>query len=322
MKENYQLFVLQPIYHDADADDTELLEIDDSAAETDNWPAEDNKIGSYEQINDSDVVEVLVLDSIQNEYFKAENGKYLTTGNDEHLINAAAVPKHIVVDKTNEEASEQDDVETYVIFDEQTAGPSDDAHTKIEPTAAEAVYSDGEIDPLPMSGTDDEIVPIPMVGTDDEIIPIPIADNEDFDQCDDAAAVVVKTPEPLIITKSYRRWTKLSKKLRDQKAAKATIMSAEKLPVKSRRSARTSAKMALPLMPVPEKNVPKVMRVKKSDIPMHEPEAGESGDEFPARDSDNEDWPAQQTLNEFPKVIVDNGLLLVKGKKLMTLICK
>lgn len=57
---------------------------------------------------------------------------------------------------------------------------------------------------------------------------------------------------------------------------------------------------------------------------MHELEdsEGESENEFPARDSDNEDWPAQTTLNEFPDKILENGLLLVKGKKLMTMICK
>lgn len=49
---------------------------------------------------------------------------------------------------------------------------------------------------------------------------------------------------------------------------------------------------------------------------------GESGDEFPARDSDNEDWPSQETLDEFPKRIIENGLLLVKGKELMSMICK
>lgn len=49
---------------------------------------------------------------------------------------------------------------------------------------------------------------------------------------------------------------------------------------------------------------------------------GESDDEFPARDSDNEDWPSQETLNEFPKQIIKDGLLQVKGKKLMSLICR
>lgn len=49
---------------------------------------------------------------------------------------------------------------------------------------------------------------------------------------------------------------------------------------------------------------------------------GESDDEFPARDSDNEDWPSQVTLSEFPKQIIKNGLLQVKGKELMSLICR
>lgn len=49
---------------------------------------------------------------------------------------------------------------------------------------------------------------------------------------------------------------------------------------------------------------------------------GESDDEFPARDSDNEDWPSQETLSEFPKQMIKNGLLQVKGKDLMSLICR
>lgn len=64
---------------------------------------------------------------------------------------------------------------------------------------------------------------------------------------------------------------------------------------------------------------------KHRDLPMHDiddDDEGESDNEFPARDSDNEDWPAQQTLDDFPKQIIENGLLLVKGKKLMTMICK
>lgn len=49
---------------------------------------------------------------------------------------------------------------------------------------------------------------------------------------------------------------------------------------------------------------------------------GESDDEFPARDSDNEDWPSQETLSVFPKEIIKNGLLTVKGKELMSFICR
>lgn len=40
------------------------------------------------------------------------------------------------------------------------------------------------------------------------------------------------------------------------------------------------------------------------------------------RDSDNEEWPAAQTLGKFPKKIIQDGLLLIKGKKLMQMICK
>ncbi|KAJ6638120.1 Transcription factor grauzone [Pseudolycoriella hygida] len=66
---------------------------------------------------------------------------------------------------------------------------------------------------------------------------------------------------------------------------------------------------------------PTVQR-KVSDLPLRDADEGESGDEFPARDSDNEDWPAQTTLDDFPNKIIENGLLLVKGKKLMSMICK
>lgn len=49
---------------------------------------------------------------------------------------------------------------------------------------------------------------------------------------------------------------------------------------------------------------------------------GESADEFPnpARNLDDEDWPF--SLDEFPKEIIRDGLLLIKGKQLMSLICR
>lgn len=49
---------------------------------------------------------------------------------------------------------------------------------------------------------------------------------------------------------------------------------------------------------------------------------GESDDEFPARDSDNEDWPSQETLDGFPKTIIQDGLLIVKGKQLTSMISR
>lgn len=48
----------------------------------------------------------------------------------------------------------------------------------------------------------------------------------------------------------------------------------------------------------------------------------EDDDDFPARDSDNEDWPAQETLDAFPKEILKDGLLTIKGKQLMSIINK
>lgn len=47
---------------------------------------------------------------------------------------------------------------------------------------------------------------------------------------------------------------------------------------------------------------------------------GTSDNEFPSRDSDDEDWP--QTLGEFPTELIKDGLLLVKGKQLMSIICR
>lgn len=68
----------------------------------------------------------------------------------------------------------------------------------------------------------------------------------------------------------------------------------------------------------------KASRTDSSDVEQCREEAdeGESGDEFPARDSDNDDWPAQQTISEFPKEILRDGLLQIKGKHLMSMICK
>lgn len=77
-----------------------------------------------------------------------------------------------------------------------------------------------------------------------------------------------------------------------------------------------------PTMPKSNHRKDRAKRSKLHDVPKHDIDEGESEDEFPARDSDNEDWPAQQTMNEFPKQILKDGLLLVKGKQLMTMICK
>lgn len=80
-------------------------------------------------------------------------------------------------------------------------------------------------------------------------------------------------------------------------------------------------------------SVSKKKQTRQSNLRIHEANAtensdggsfveGESEDEFPARDLDNEDWPSQETLDEFPERIIENGLLLVKGKKLMSMICR
>lgn len=49
---------------------------------------------------------------------------------------------------------------------------------------------------------------------------------------------------------------------------------------------------------------------------------GDSENEFPTKDWDNDDWPSQETLDEFPKEIIKDGLLQVKGKELMSMICR
>lgn len=49
---------------------------------------------------------------------------------------------------------------------------------------------------------------------------------------------------------------------------------------------------------------------------------GKSDNKFPARDSYNEDWPSPNTMGEFPTEIMRDGLLLIKGKELMSIICR
>lgn len=68
----------------------------------------------------------------------------------------------------------------------------------------------------------------------------------------------------------------------------------------------------------PRRAKPKQRTVKKE---YGDESEGESGDEFPARDSDNEEWPAAETMEKFPsKVLNDDGLLIVKGKRLEEMI--
>lgn len=75
------------------------------------------------------------------------------------------------------------------------------------------------------------------------------------------------------------------------------------------------------VLPVKRNTRSKTQR-KTNDLPRGYAFEDESGDEFPPRDSDNDDWPSRTTLGDFPKKIIENGLLLVKGKKLMSMICK
>lgn len=85
---------------------------------------------------------------------------------------------------------------------------------------------------------------------------------------------------------------------------------------------RASQKRQNDTINLAKRNSPaKIQRTKQEDC-AEDADEGESGDEFPARDSDNDDWPAQQTISEFPKEILRDGLLQIKGKQLMSMICK
>lgn len=64
----------------------------------------------------------------------------------------------------------------------------------------------------------------------------------------------------------------------------------------------------------------KYLEVEQMEQDCEEIAEGTSDNEFPSRDSDDEDWP--QTLGEFPTEIIKDGLLLVKGKQLMSIICR
>ncbi|CAO1440154.1 unnamed protein product [Diamesa serratosioi] len=46
----------------------------------------------------------------------------------------------------------------------------------------------------------------------------------------------------------------------------------------------------------------------------------QDSNDFPARDSDNDCWPATETINKIPKKVIENGILLFKGKRLMNMI--
>jgi hypothetical protein len=49
---------------------------------------------------------------------------------------------------------------------------------------------------------------------------------------------------------------------------------------------------------------------------------GLSCDDFPARDEENEEWPAAEVSNEFPNDLIKDGKLQLKGKPLLDIICK
>lgn len=71
------------------------------------------------------------------------------------------------------------------------------------------------------------------------------------------------------------------------------------------------------------KRKPRKRATKMHDVPSHIIlDEGESDNEFPARDSDNDDWPAPETVSVFPKVMIRNGVLAIKGRGLMDLINK
>lgn len=70
-------------------------------------------------------------------------------------------------------------------------------------------------------------------------------------------------------------------------------------------------------------SVRKSLRRKSTNPDEHDEEEhseGESGDDFPARDSDNEEWPAAESMEKFPTTLIRDGLLVVKGVLLMNMI--
>lgn len=100
----------------------------------------------------------------------------------------------------------------------------------------------------------------------------------------------------------------------DRQTRKCSVRTQEKASQKRKHDARSDG----------NQNPAKIQRTHSGETEdfAEEAEEGESGDECPARDSDNDDWPGLQTISEFPKEILRNGYLLIKGKQLMSMICK
>lgn len=242
-------------------------------------------------------------------------------------MHAETETQHIVVAKTEEEINDNDNVETYVIYENQ--------HTTTSTTTTNSCTDDllldgSDIITMEVSNFTDNNNEILTASEEDEIIPIPISDNEDFEKIENVTEIKIKTKtkrkfkrntggELESIVKIKRRCSKRRKSAKNWESIKHENDLVNVNVEQNDNNLESHSKS----MVKGRKKRPALMREIHRDIPMHVLEEGDSGNEFPARDEDNDDWPAQQTLDEFPKFIIDeNGQLLVKGKKLMTLICK
>ncbi|XP_053694394.1 zinc finger and BTB domain-containing protein 49-like isoform X2 [Sabethes cyaneus] len=80
-------------------------------------------------------------------------------------------------------------------------------------------------------------------------------------------------------------------------------------------TATAKAEQAKPVVINVQQKLTKVVNVISDELG-----EGDSENEFPARDSDNEEWPAAETMERFPAKIIQDGLVTVKGKELMQMI--
>ena len=163
-----------------------------------------------------------------------------------------------------------------------------------------------------------------------------------LDEDKDPEAAEIDSLDETKVEHTYRQTR--SRRLAEQEKAFKTAKTEEKLnetpvqdqasKVSPRRRGRTKA-TANPSdeKDIPSKAVPKLKKTNKSpetptpnkpepELLLHENNEGESDDEFPSPETGSEDWPVQQALSNFPKQILKDGLLLVKGKELMSMICR
>lgn len=105
----------------------------------------------------------------------------------------------------------------------------------------------------------------------------------------------------------------------------------------ARRSARVSRRKAVPNEPVskkkaakPKTNVDKIVldQTRHNEISVEYTVADDpndiglcdGADELIGHDTDNDEWPAQGTFDDFPTNIIQDGLIQIKGEQMMSLI--